>query len=75
MKGYESTKNRYGILPSVEGIPQLKSPKTVGLSAVSRNETPQLSYDKGPLKKRCRLLPAGGLGVPPKIKSPPRLGD
>ena len=27
------------------------------------------------LKKRCRILPAGGLGVSPQIKSPPRLGD
>ena len=28
-----------------------------------------------PLKKRCRILPAGGLGVSPRFKSPPRLGD
>ena len=28
-----------------------------------------------PLKKRCRILPAGGLGVTPSFKSPPRLGD
>jgi len=28
------------------------------------------------LKKRCRILPAGGLGVTPRInKNPPRLGD
>ena len=30
---------------------------------------------KSPLKKRCRILPAGGLGVSPSFKSPPRLGD
>jgi hypothetical protein len=28
-----------------------------------------------PMKKRCRILPAGGLGVPPRLKNPPRLGD
>ena len=29
-----------------------------------------------PLKKRCRILPAGGLGVShPAIKSPPILGN
>jgi len=28
-----------------------------------------------PLKKRCRILPAGGLGVSPNFKSLPRLGD
>ena len=27
------------------------------------------------LKKRRRILPAGGLGVSPSFKSPPRLGD
>ncbi len=27
------------------------------------------------LKKRCRILPAGGLGVSPSVKSPPRLAD
>ena len=27
---------------------------------------------KRPLKKRCRIIPAGGLGVPPSFKSPPR---
>jgi hypothetical protein len=26
-------------------------------------------------EKRCRILPAGGLGVSPSYKSPPRLGD
>ncbi|MGB2852868.1 MAG: four helix bundle protein [Dehalococcoidia bacterium] len=31
--------------------------------------------DMIPLKKRCRMLPAGGLGVSPRFKSPPRLGD
>ena len=30
---------------------------------------------KRPLKKRYRILPAGGLGVSPNFKSPPRLGD
>jgi len=30
---------------------------------------------KRPLKKRCRILPAGGLGVSPSLKSPPILGD
>jgi hypothetical protein len=28
-----------------------------------------------PMKKRCRILPAGGLGVSPCFGSPPRLGD
>ena len=27
------------------------------------------------LKKRCRIYPAGGLGVSPSFISPPRLGD
>jgi len=27
------------------------------------------------LKKRCRILPAGGMGVSPSLKNPPRLGD
>jgi hypothetical protein len=27
------------------------------------------------LKKRCRILPAGGLGASPSFKYPPRLGD
>jgi len=27
------------------------------------------------LKKRCRILPAGGLGVSPSFRNPPRLGD
>jgi hypothetical protein len=27
------------------------------------------------LTKKCRILLAGGLGVPPAIKNPPRLGD
>ena len=27
-----------------------------------------------PLKKRCRILPKGGLGVPPSLKSSPSLG-
>jgi hypothetical protein len=27
------------------------------------------------LKKKCRILPAGGLGVSPSYKTPPRLGD
>ena len=26
------------------------------------------------LKKRCRILPAGGLRVSPSLKSPPNLG-
>jgi hypothetical protein len=30
---------------------------------------------KRPLKKRCRVIPAGGLGVSPSFKSLPRLGD
>ena len=30
---------------------------------------------KRPLQKKCRILPAGGLGVSPSFKSPPRLGD
>jgi len=30
---------------------------------------------KRPLKKKCRILPAGGLGVSPSFKNPPRLGD
>ena len=28
-----------------------------------------------PLTKRCRILPAGGLGVSPSYKYLPRLGD
>ena len=28
-----------------------------------------------PMKKRYRILPAGGLVVPPRYKNPPRLGD
>ena len=32
-------------------------------------------FGTGPLKKRCRILPAGGLGVSPRLKNPPRLGD
>jgi hypothetical protein len=28
-----------------------------------------------PLKKRCRILPAGVWGCPPALRSPPRLGD
>ncbi len=28
-----------------------------------------------PPKKRCRILPAGGLGVSPRFRSPPILGD
>jgi hypothetical protein len=27
-----------------------------------------------PLKKRCRILPAGGLGVPPSFKKSPKIG-
>ena len=27
------------------------------------------------LKKKCRIFPAGGLGVSPSFRSPPRLGD
>jgi hypothetical protein len=27
------------------------------------------------LKKRCRMLPAVDLGVPPIVKSPPSVGD
>ncbi len=31
---------------------------------------------KRPLKKRCRIISAGGLGVPPDFKkNPPILGD
>ena len=26
-------------------------------------------------EERCRILPAGGLGVTPRFKNPPRLGD
>ena len=31
-------------------------------------------YILRPLKKRCKILPAGGLGVSPSLKSPTRLG-
>ena len=27
-----------------------------------------------PLKKRCRILPAGGLGVSPNLKKSPKIG-
>jgi hypothetical protein len=27
-----------------------------------------------PLKKRCRILPAGGLGVSPSFKKSPKIG-
>jgi len=30
---------------------------------------------KRQLKKRCRIFPAGGLGVSPRFRSPSRLGD
>ena len=29
-------------------------------------------FGTGPLKKRCRILPAGGLGVPPSFKKIPQ---
>ena len=29
---------------------------------------------KRPLKKRCRILPAGGLGVSPSFKKSPKIG-
>jgi hypothetical protein len=28
----------------------------------------------GPLKKRCRILPAGGLGVSPSFNKSPKIG-
>jgi hypothetical protein len=34
----------------------------------------QALYIMRPLKKRCRILPAGGLGVSPSYKSPPKIG-
>jgi len=27
-----------------------------------------------PLKMRCRILPAGGMGVPPSLKKSPKIG-
>ena len=32
------------------------------------------SYYKRPLKKRCRIHPAGGLGVSPSFKKSPKIG-
>ena len=36
------------------------------ISAVSNN--------KIPMRERRRILPAGGLGVPPSFKTPPKIG-
>ena len=33
-----------------------------------------LGLYKRPLKKTCRIIPVGGLGVPPSLIRPPRLG-
>jgi hypothetical protein len=33
-----------------------------------------MAYSKRLLKKRCRILPAGGLGIPPSIKKTTRIG-
>jgi len=32
------------------------------------------AFSKRPLKKRCRILPAGGLGVSPSFKKSPKIG-
>jgi hypothetical protein len=34
----------------------------------------QAVYNKRQLKKRCRMLPAGGLGVSPSLKKSPEIG-
>ena len=31
-------------------------------------------FGTGPLRKRCRILPAGGLGVPPSLIKSPKIG-
>jgi len=49
-----------------------------GLNAVAlilTTDSEQAVYNKGQLKKRCGILPTGGLGVSSSFKSPPRLGD
>jgi len=57
------------------GGPHLKkSPKIGGYRGLIETISAS-SYSKRLLRKRCRILPAGGLGVSPSFKSPPRLGD
>ena len=38
------------------------------------NRESSLSYIERPLKKRFRILPAGGLGVSPNFKKSPNIG-
>ena len=48
---------------------------TVRLTGVFYRESSSTIYMKRPMKKRCRILFAGGLGVSPSFRNPPRLGD
>jgi hypothetical protein len=35
---------------------------------------PPLALFERPMKKKCRILPAGGLGVSPRFKISPKIG-
>jgi len=55
---------------------ELISALTLGFSpAIGYHYSNQIGCVTRSLKKRCRTHPAGGLGVYPRLKIPPRLGE